>query len=205
MMKNTMIVGLGLFMAAGLAMANPADKAKDGSKYAVDQGKDKMVKGLDVVDTAIASKDHTTLVAAVKAADLVATLKGEGPFTIFAPTNAAFEKLPKEALADLLKPENKAKLASILTFHVVKGKVMAADAIKLDGKEVETVNGAKFMIKVKEGKVMIGSDEKNMATVTVTDLRCSNGVIHVIDTVIMPVAKPATTTTPTTPTAPRGN
>jgi uncharacterized surface protein with fasciclin (FAS1) repeats len=196
MIKSILTVALaGTALATSVALAYPGDKSKEAVK-SVEGMKDKAVKAMDVVDTAIASKDHTTLVAAVKAAALVEALKGPGPFTVFAPTNAAFDKLPKETLASLLKPENKAQLAGILTYHVVKGNVMAADAIKLDGKEVETLNGAKFMIKVTDGKVTIGNDPKAMATVTTADLKASNGVIHVIDTVILPPAKPATETKP---------
>jgi uncharacterized surface protein with fasciclin (FAS1) repeats len=134
-----------------------------------------------VVEIAAGNKDFSTLVAAVKAAGLVETLSGKGPFTVFAPTNDAFAKLPKGTVEELLKPENKAKLTSILTYHVVAGKVMAADAIKLDGKNAKTVNGQEIAIKVKEGKVMI-----NDATVTAADIVGSNGVIHVVDTVLLP-------------------
>jgi uncharacterized surface protein with fasciclin (FAS1) repeats len=135
-----------------------------------------------IVETAVGNKDFSTLVAAVKAAELVETLNGEGPFTVFAPTNEAFEKLGKEAIDSVLK--DKKKLTSILTAHVVKGKVMAADVAKLDGKEAETIEGTKFKISVKDGTVKIGG-----ATVKVTDIKCKNGVIHVIDTVLMPAAK----------------
>ena len=137
-----------------------------------------------IVETAAANKDFSTLVAAVKAAGLVETLSGDGPFTVLAPTNAAFEKLPKGTVETLLKPENKEKLASILKYHVIASKAMAADVIKMDGDDVKTVEGGKVKIKVVGGKVMI-----NKATVTKTDILCSNGVIHVIDTVLMPPAK----------------
>ena len=137
-----------------------------------------------IVETAAANKDFSTLVAAVKSAGLVETLSGDGPFTVLAPTNAAFEKLPKGTVETLLKPENKEKLASILKYHVIASKAMAADVIKMDGDDVKTVEGGKVKIKVVGGKVMI-----NKATVTKTDIPCSNGVIHVIDTVLMPPAK----------------
>jgi uncharacterized surface protein with fasciclin (FAS1) repeats len=136
-------------------------------------------KELTIVETAIANKDFSTLVEAVKAAELVDTLKGDGPFTVFAPTNAAFDKLGKDTIAAVLK--DKQKLTAILTAHVVKGSVMAADVVKLNGKEAETLQGTKFPIKVEGDKVMIGN-----ATVTKTDIKCKNGVIHVIDTVLMP-------------------
>jgi len=133
----------------------------------------------DIVDTAVGAGDFSTLVAAVKAAGLVETLKGKGPFTVFAPTDAAFAKLPKGTVAELLKPENKAKLAGILTYHVVPGKVMAADVVKLT--EAKTVQGKAAKIKVEGGVVMVDG-----AKVVKTDILCSNGVIHVIDAVILP-------------------
>ena len=134
-----------------------------------------------IVEVAAGNKSFSTLVAAVKAAGLVETLSGKGPFTVFAPTDEAFAKLPKGTVEDLLKPENKAKLTSILTYHVVAGKVMAADAIKLDGKMAATVNKQEIAIKVKDGKVMV-----NDATVIIPDVAASNGVIHAIDTVLLP-------------------
>jgi uncharacterized surface protein with fasciclin (FAS1) repeats len=133
----------------------------------------------DIVDTAVAAGSFKTLAAALTAGDLVGTLKGEGPFTVFAPTDEAFAKLPAGTLDDLLKPENKTKLQGILTYHVVPGKVMAADVVKL--KSAKTVNGQNVTIKVTDGTVMIDN-----AKVTKTDIMCSNGVIHVIDAVILP-------------------
>jgi uncharacterized surface protein with fasciclin (FAS1) repeats len=132
-----------------------------------------------IVEVAAASEDFETLVTAVKAAGLVETLSGKGPFTVFAPTDDAFGKLPKGTVADLVKPENKKKLTSILTYHVVAGKVMAADVVKLT--EAKTVQGSKAKIKVVDGKVKI-----DKATVIKTDIPCKNGVIHVIDAVILP-------------------
>ncbi|MEO6811864.1 MAG: fasciclin domain-containing protein [Isosphaeraceae bacterium] len=136
----------------------------------------------DIVDTAVAAK-FNTLVAAVKAAGLVDTLKSDGPFTVFAPTDAAFAKLPAGTLESLLKPENKDKLAGILTYHVVSGKVLAADVVKLDGKQVKTVQGSPVTIHVAGGAVKVGK-----ANVTKTDILTTNGVIHVIDTVLLPPA-----------------
>ena len=133
----------------------------------------------DIVDTAVAAGSFKTLVAAVKAADLVDTLKGAGPFTVFAPTDEAFAKLPAGTLEELLKPENKAKLASILTYHVVSGKVMAKQAMKLN--MATTVNGQSLSLKHSMGGLMVDG-----AKVVKADIACSNGVIHVIDTVIMP-------------------
>ena len=132
-----------------------------------------------VVENAVEAKDFSTLVAAVKAAGLVETLSGKGPFTVFAPTNEAFAKIPEEALADLLKPENKKKLTAILTYHVVPGNVLAADVVKLS--KAKTVQGSDVKIAVKDGKVTV-----NGANVVKTDIVSKNGVIHVIDAVIMP-------------------
>jgi uncharacterized surface protein with fasciclin (FAS1) repeats len=135
----------------------------------------------DIVDTAVAAGSFKTLVTAVKAAGLAETLKGTGPFTVFAPTDEAFAKLPAGTVEELLKPENKAKLTAILTYHVLAGKVMAADVKTM---EAATVEGSKAKVKVGDGKVMV-----DKATVTKTDIEASNGVIHVIDTVLMPPAK----------------
>jgi uncharacterized surface protein with fasciclin (FAS1) repeats len=138
-----------------------------------------MVASKDIVDNAAGSADHTTLVAAVKAAGLVETLKGAGPFTVFAPTNAAFSALPAGTVDNLLKAENKAKLAGILTYHVVAGAVKAADL--KDGQKVKTVQGEELTVSIKDGKVMI-----NGANVTIADVISSNGVTHVIDGVLLP-------------------
>lgn len=132
-----------------------------------------------IVEAAVGNKDFSTLVAAVKAAELVDTLNGDGPFTVFAPTNAAFEKLGKETIDAVLK--DKKKLTAILTAHVVKGSVMAADVVKANGKDVETLQGTKFGVKVDGDTVTLGG-----VKVIKTDIKCKNGVIHVIDTVLMP-------------------
>jgi uncharacterized surface protein with fasciclin (FAS1) repeats len=133
----------------------------------------------DIVDTAVGAGSFKTLAAALQAAGLVDTLKGTGPFTVFAPTDEAFAKLPKGTVEDLLKPENKGKLTAILTYHVVPGKVMAADVVKLTS--AKTVQGSSAKIAVKDGKVTIDG-----ANVVKTDIATSNGVIHVIDSVILP-------------------
>jgi uncharacterized surface protein with fasciclin (FAS1) repeats len=133
----------------------------------------------DIVTTAVAAGQFKTLAAALQAAGLVDTLKGPGPFTVFAPTDDAFKKLPAGTVETLLKPENKAKLTAILTYHVVAGKVMAADAMKLT--TAKTVEGASLKISVAGGTVMIDN-----AKVTKADIDCTNGVIHVIDSVLMP-------------------
>jgi uncharacterized surface protein with fasciclin (FAS1) repeats len=133
----------------------------------------------DIVETAVNAGQFKTLAAALGAANLVTTLKGSGPFTVFAPTDAAFAKLPAGTVENLLKPENKDQLVAILTYHVVPGRVMAADVVKL--KEAKTVNGKMLDIETKGEAVMV-----NDAKVTATDIGASNGVIHVIDTVILP-------------------
>lgn len=136
------------------------------------------VSAADIVDTAIAG-EFNTLVAAVQAAGLVDTLKGEGPFTVFAPTDEAFAKLPEGTLESLLRPENRDKLQSILTYHVVPGKVMSSDVVKLNS--ATSVEGSDIAIKTMNGTVMV-----NEAHVTKADIETSNGVIHVIDSVILP-------------------
>ena len=143
---------------------------------------EKGLKGIcmhDIVDTAVAAGSFKTLVAAVGAAGLVETLKGAGPFTVFAPTDDAFAKLPKGTVESLILPENKTKLVEILTHHVVAGKVMAADVVKLT--TASTVAGKSVAIAVKEGKVKIDD-----ATVVTADVLCTNGVIHIVDSVILP-------------------
>ena len=145
----------------------------------------------NIVENAVNSKDHTTLVAAVKAAGLVDTLSGAGPFTVFAPTNAAFDALPKGTVDDLLKPENKDKLTKILTCHVVGAKAMSADVAKMvkdDGgaHKVKTVGGCELTLKDDGGKVTVTDENGNVANVTIADVEQSNGVIHVIDKVLLP-------------------
>jgi uncharacterized surface protein with fasciclin (FAS1) repeats len=139
----------------------------------------KMVPSKDIVDNAMGSADHTTLVAAVKAAGLVETLKGDGPFTVFAPTNAAFNKLPKGTVENLLKPENKGKLTSVLTYHVVPGAIKAGDL--KNGQTLKTVQGENLMITEKDGKWFV-----NGAQISIADVISSNGVTHVIDAVVLP-------------------
>jgi len=136
-------------------------------------------KKMDIVETAIAAGNFKTLATALEAADLVDTLKGEGPFTVFAPTDDAFGKLPDGTVEGLLKPEKKTDLQGILKYHVVSGKVMAADVVKMTS--AGTLQGKKLAIQVKDGTVMV-----DKATVTKTDIECSNGVIHVIDSVMLP-------------------
>ncbi len=144
-----------------------------------------------IVDIAVGSKEHTTLVAGVTAADLVTTLQSTGPFTVFAPTNAAFAKLPAGTLETLLKPENKATLAKILTYHVISGTFDAAavvKAIQANGGSLSltTVSGNKLVAFIKQGKVTLTDEKGNSATVVAADLTATNGVIHVIDAVVLP-------------------
>ncbi|WP_024923406.1 MULTISPECIES: fasciclin domain-containing protein [unclassified Mesorhizobium] len=145
----------------------------------------------NIIENAVNSKDHTTLVAAVKAAGLVDTLQGKGPFTVFAPTNEAFAALPKGTVETLLKPENKDKLTKILTCHVVAAKAMSAEVakmVKADGgaHKVKIVGGCELTLKDKGGKVTVTDEGGNVAHVTIADVKQSNGVIHVIDKVLLP-------------------
>ena len=143
-----------------------------------------MVPSKDIVDNAAGSADHTTLVAAVKAAGLVETLKGAGPFTVFAPTNAAFTALPAGTVDNLLKPENKATLAKILTYHVVAGSFKSTDL--KDGQKLKTVQGEELTIHYKDSKWMVHDAKGGMANITIADVISSNGVTYVIDAVLMP-------------------
>ena len=150
-----------------------------------------MYANKNIVENAVNSKDHTTLVAAVKAAGLVKTLEGKGPYTVFAPTNEAFAALPKGTVETLLKPENKDKLAKILTCHVVGAKAMSADVakmVKADGgaHKVKTAGGCELTLKDSGGKVTVTDENGNVANVTIADVAQSNGVIHVIDKVLLP-------------------
>ncbi|MEO5798883.1 MAG: fasciclin domain-containing protein [Gemmatimonadales bacterium] len=150
-----------------------------------------MYRNKDIIDNAVNSKDHTTLVAAVQAAGLVETLKGKGPFTVFAPTNEAFAALPAGTVETLLKPENKATLTKILTYHVVAGKWTAKSVLRAIAKGkgkavVKTVAGESLTLMTSGGKVMVKDSKGNVATVTIADVMQSNGVIHVVDKVLMP-------------------
>jgi uncharacterized surface protein with fasciclin (FAS1) repeats len=144
-----------------------------------------------VVDIAVGSKDHSTLVAAVKAAGLVETLQSAGPFTVFAPVNAAFGKLPAGTVETLLKPENKSTLTKVLTYHVIAGNLDAAAVVKAikDGggkAAVKTVSGGTLTASIKDGKVILTDENGGVATVVATDLKAENGLVHVIDTVVLP-------------------
>jgi len=175
--------------SAGVYAATQANAAE----MTVEVGGAPMYPSKNIIENAVNSKDHTTLVAAVKAAGLVETLSGEGPFTVFAPTNAAFEKLPAGTVETLLKPENKDQLTKILTCHVVAADAMS-DAIQKmvadDGgaHTVKTVGGCEFTAKTENGKIMIEDGQGNVANVTIADVDQSNGVIHVIDAVLLPAS-----------------
>jgi uncharacterized surface protein with fasciclin (FAS1) repeats len=150
-----------------------------------------MFSNKDIVDNAVNSADHTTLVAAVKAAGLVETLKSKGPFTVFAPTNAAFDKLPAGTVETLVKPENKEMLTKILTYHVVAGKYDSKKLMKLIQKgggtaSLKTVSGNTLMAMMSGNSIVLKDEKGNTSNVTIADVRQSNGVIHVIDTVVMP-------------------
>lgn len=159
-------------------MAKPGGVLVDGVAMTADK---------DIVDNAMGAKSVSTLVAAVKQAGLVETLKGVGPFTVFAPTNAAFDKLPKGAVAGLMDPASKENLKGVLTYHVIPGRLVAADF--KDGQELTTVNGEKLHISIKDGKVMVSNGKDTPATVQIPDVISSNGVTHVIDRVVLPLAQ----------------
>ena len=179
--KKIATLGLALSLSVG-AVTAMADVMVGGAA---------MLASKDIIDNAVNSKDHTTLVAAVKAAGLVDTLKGPGPFTVFAPTNAAFAALPAGTVDTLLKPENKGMLTGILTYHVVAGKYDAAAISKMimDGKgmaSIKTVAGGTLVAKSTGGKVTVTDEKGGVATVTIADVYQSNGVIHVVDKVLLP-------------------
>ena len=170
----------------GIAGAQTAKKEKT-----VMVGGAAMYPSRNIVENAVNSKDHTTLVAAVKAAGLVETLQSAGPFTVFAPGNSAFEKLPAGTVDNLVKPENRSTLSSILTYHVVAGRLDSKEIAKWIRKgngvtELKTVQGGKLWLMMKNGELWLKDEKGGMAKVTISDVHQSNGVIHVIDTVLMP-------------------
>ena len=180
-------IALAAVLMAGGAMTAPAAFAED----TVTVGGAPMYPSKNIIENAVNSKDHTTLVAAVKAAGLVETLSGPGPFTVFAPTNAAFEKLPAGTVETLLKPENKDKLVAILTYHVVPAAAMSDAVAKMiadDGGShaIKTVQGGTIIAKKDGNNITLTDENGNVATVTIADVKQSNGVIHVIDTVLLP-------------------
>jgi uncharacterized surface protein with fasciclin (FAS1) repeats len=174
------------FAVAGLAIASAAFAGS----YPVVGGRE-MLPSKDIIDNAVNSADHTTLVAAVKAAGLVDTLKGDGPFTVFAPTDAAFAKLPAGTVDSLLEPANKAALTKVLTYHVVAGDISSSDLVGMirdsgGSVAIATVSGAQLTAKLDGGKVLLLDEKGGAATVTIADVDQSNGVIHVIDAVVLP-------------------
>jgi uncharacterized surface protein with fasciclin (FAS1) repeats len=178
-MKSVLALGLGLLVAVSLSACAPAAKPAAAAP-AVAPAVAPAAVG-NIVAVASANSNFSTLVAAVKAAGLVEALSAPGPLTVFAPTNEAFAKLPAGTVEFLLKPENKARLVAILTYHVTAGKVMAVDALKLDGKPINTLNGQIIAVSVKDGNVLL-----NGGKVIIADVPASNGVIHAIDTVLLP-------------------
>lgn len=183
---TTTVFAITLFVGQGLTAQNKM--MKEDTKMV---GGAAMYPSKNIVENAVNSKDHTTLVAAVKAADLVDVLISEGPFTVFAPTNAAFDKLPTGTVENLLKPKNKKTLQTVLTYHVVSGKWRANDVLKMikegNGKsEIKTVSGGTITAWLKGKDVYITDENGNSAMVTIADVNQSNGVIHVIDTVLLP-------------------
>ncbi len=182
LVKNTLLTLLLAFATFSLTAQDYQGKAMMVSNEAADE---------TIVDIAVSSDAHTTLVAALKAGDLVGTLSGEGPFTVFAPTNAAFEKLPNGTVSTLLEPANKDMLVRVLTYHVIAGEFDAAavvSAIQANNGSItlETVSGDELSASLKDGSVYLEDENGNWAKVTATDLKGSNGVIHVIDTVVLP-------------------
>jgi uncharacterized surface protein with fasciclin (FAS1) repeats len=193
MSKRIALFSAAAFAALALTAAVVAPvSAQDKMKSEMSGEKTVMVGGAamfpskNIIQNAVNSKDHTTLVAAVKAAGLVETLEGKGPFTVFAPTNTAFGKLPAGTVDSLVKPENKATLTKILTYHVVPGKLEASSLT--DGKKLKTVEGEELTVKHQDGKVWIVDAKGDSSMVTITNVNQSNGVIHVVDTVLMPAS-----------------
>jgi uncharacterized surface protein with fasciclin (FAS1) repeats len=189
-MKTVKSTLAAMLISASIGLVNV--QAQTAMDKTVKVGGEPMYPTKDIVDNAVKSKDHTTLVAAVKAADLVATLKTKGPFTVFAPVNDAFENLPEGTVAELLKPENKAKLAGVLTYHVVSGKYDFAELSKLIKKgggkaSLKTVSGGTLMFSMNgEHNIMVMDENGRAANITVYDVYQSNGVIQVIDAVLLP-------------------
>ena len=190
-MKRIKVLGLLAAAAFMVNAANAQDDMKMSNEKTVTVGGAPMYPTKNIIENAVNSKDHTTLVAAVKAAGLVQTLEGAGPFTVFAPTNEAFDMLPKGTVETLLKPENKATLTKILTYHVVAGKLDSKalmEKIKAgNGKAaLQTVSGGKLWVSMKGPKIMLTDEKGGMATVTIKNVYQSNGVILVIDHVVLP-------------------
>ncbi len=177
------IFAIGMLLMAGSAFAQ--------KEKTVIVGGAAMYPSKNIVENALNSKDHTTLVAAVKAAGLVETLQGEGPFTVFAPTNEAFDKLPKGTVETLLKPENKATLTAVLTYHLVPGKISSANLVKMikdngGSYKAKTVQGGELTFMQKGNTILIKDEKGGLSEVTIADVNQSNGVIHVVSSVLLP-------------------
>jgi len=193
-MKKTTLAIFALIVAFGFGASNASAQMNGDKMMKSDNpmvGGAAMYKNKDIIDNAVNSKDHTTLVAAVKAAGLVETLKGKGPFTVFAPTNAAFDMLPAGTVETVLRPENKAMLTKILTYHVVAGKMDAKKIMKAikkgNGKAMlTTVSGGMLTASMSGSNVIVTDEKGGQATVTIANVKQSNGVIHVVDHVLMP-------------------
>ncbi|MDB5203757.1 MAG: beta-Ig-H3/fasciclin [Ferruginibacter sp.] len=178
-----------IMMSATLALFSAGAMAQ--TEASVEVGGAPMYASKNIVENAVNSKDHTTLVAAVKAAGLVETLKGAGPFTVFAPTNAAFDMLPAGTVNNLLKPENKAALTTVLTSHVVEGRWSAREIVRMIKEQkgaatIKTISGAKLVATMKGSKIILTDENGGMSTITIKDVNQSNGVIHVVDHVLLP-------------------
>jgi uncharacterized surface protein with fasciclin (FAS1) repeats len=189
--RITALTTVAAALAFGAFAASPSFAQMKKDEHAVTVGGAPMYPSKNIIENAVNSKDHTTLVAAVKAAGLVETLQGPGPFTVFAPTNAAFKKLPAGTVETLLKPENKAMLTKVLTYHVVAGRMSAKDlmeaAKKAGGKvKLKTVEGDELTIEAKGNTFTIWDAKGGVSKVTIQNVFQSNGVIHVVDTVVMP-------------------
>ena len=183
-------LSIAAMLLTGLLLSDAAG-AQMQSEKTVMVGGAAMYPSKNIIENAVNSKDHTTLVAAVKAAGLVETLQGQGPFTVFAPTDGAFAKLPAGTVDQLVKPESKPVLTNVLTYHVVPGRVSSSDLAKWTANnngmyELTTVQGGKLWVVSKDGKLWLKDEKGGMAGISIADVGQSNGVIHVIDTVLMP-------------------
>ena len=184
-------ITLAALLLTGISLSSKAQDMKMANEKSVEVGGAAMYPSKNIIENAINSQDHTTLVAAVKAAGLVETLQGKGPFTVFAPTNSAFARLPAGTVDNLVQPENKSTLTKILTYHVVAGRVDSKELMQRIKKgkgtaTLTTVEGGKLWVMEKDGKLWLKDEKGNMAQITISDVYQSNGVVHVIDTVVMP-------------------
>ena len=184
-------IAMAVVLLTGISLSSKAQDMKMTNEKSVEVGGAPMYPSKNIIENAVNSQDHTTLVAAVKAAGLVETLQGKGPFTVFAPTNSAFAKLPAGTVDNLVKPENKTTLKKILTYHVIAGRVDSKELMQWIKKgkgtaTLTTVEGGQLWVMEKDGKLWLKDEQGNVAQITISDVYQSNGVIHVIDTVVMP-------------------